>query len=58
MIILAKLGVLEVSFLILLLFMLGLSGLIAMAVITRMVEPRGMKHLGQKLTGLGSKDEK
>lgn len=58
MITLAKIGALEISFIILLLFMLGLSGLIAVAVVTRMVEPKGMKHLGKKLTGLGSKDAK
>ena len=49
---LAKTGVLEISFILLLLSMLGLSGVIAMAVIVRMVEPRGMKALSQRLIGL------
>ena len=49
---LAKTGVLEISFILLLLFMLGLSGLIAAAVIVRMVEPGGMKRLSQRLIGL------
>jgi hypothetical protein len=31
--------------------MLGLSGLIGLVVIVRMVEPRGMKALSQRLTG-------
>jgi hypothetical protein len=44
-------GTLEISFIILLLFMLGLSGLIAFAVIVRIVEPGGMKRLSQKLVG-------
>ena len=44
-------SVLELSFIILLLFMLGLSGLIGLAVIVRIVEPRGMKALSQRLTG-------
>lgn len=44
-------SVLEISFIILLLFMLGLSGVIGLAVIVRIVEPRGMKALSQRLTG-------
>jgi len=43
---------LEISFIILLLSMLGLAGLIGLAVITRIVEPRGMKALSQRLIGL------
>jgi hypothetical protein len=43
---------LEISFVILLLSMLGLAGLIGLAVITRIVEPRGMKALSQRLIGL------
>ena len=50
--VLAQTGVLEISFILLLLFMLGLSGLIAFAVIVRIVEPGGMKRLSQKLVGL------
>jgi hypothetical protein len=48
----AKVGVLELSFILLLLFMLGLSGLIAFAVVVRIVEPRGVKALSQRLIGL------
>ncbi|MGH2726965.1 MAG: hypothetical protein ACRDKS_08305 [Actinomycetota bacterium] len=44
-------SVLEISFILLLLFMLGLSGVIGLVVITRMVEPRGVKALSQRLTG-------
>ncbi len=43
--------VLEISFIILLLFMLGLSGVIGLVVLTRIVEPRGVKALSQRLTG-------
>jgi hypothetical protein len=49
---LAKIGALEISFIILLLFMLGLSGLIAFAVVVRMVDPRGAKSMSQRLIGL------
>lgn len=45
-------ALLEVSFIILLLFMLGLSGVIGLVVITRLVEPRGVKALSQRLIGL------
>lgn len=48
---LAKTGVLEISFILLLLSMLGLAGLIATAVVVRIVEPRGMKVLSQRLIG-------
>jgi hypothetical protein len=48
---LAKVGTLEISFIILLLFMLGLSGVIAVAVVTRMVEPGGLRALSQRLIG-------
>ena len=44
-------GTLEISFILLLLFMLGLSGLIGVAVIVRMVEPRGLRALSQRLIG-------
>lgn len=51
--ILAKgINVLEISFIILLLFMLGLSGVIGLVVVTRLVEPRGIKALSQRLIGL------
>jgi hypothetical protein len=50
-VLLAKVGTLEISFILLLLFMLGLSGLIAFAVVVRIVEPGGMKRLSQKLIG-------
>ena len=49
---LAKINVLEISFILLLLFMLGLSGIIGLVVITRIVEPRGLKVLSQRLIGL------
>jgi hypothetical protein len=45
-------ALLELGFVILLLFMLGLSGVIGLAVLTRIVEPRGMKALSQRLIGL------
>ena len=45
-------SVLEISFIILLLAMLGLAGLIGLAVLVRVVEPRGMKALSQRLIGL------
>jgi hypothetical protein len=45
-------NVLEISFILLLLFMLGLSGVIGLVVIVRLVEPRGLKALSQKLIGL------
>ena len=45
-------SLLEISFIVLLLFMLGLSGVIGLVVITRIVEPRGMKVLSQRLIGL------
>lgn len=48
---LAKVGALELSFIILLLFMLGLSGLIAAVVVIRIVEPAGLKALTQRLFG-------
>jgi hypothetical protein len=48
----AAINVLEISFILLLLFMLGLSGVIGIVVIVRMVEPRGLKALSQKLIGL------
>lgn len=42
---------LEIGFIILLLGMLGLAGLIGLVVLVRIVEPRGMKALSQKLFG-------
>ena len=45
-------SLLEISFIILLLSMLGLSGVIGLAVIARIVEPRGAKVLSQRLIGL------
>ena len=42
---------LEIGFIILLLAMLGLAGVIGLVVLTRIVEPRGMKALSQKLFG-------
>ena len=51
-------SVLEISFIILLLGMLGLAGVIGLAVITRIVEPRGVKVLSQRLIGLPRKKEK
>jgi hypothetical protein len=42
---------LEIGFIILLLAMIGLSGLIGLAVLVRIVEPRGMKALSQRLFG-------
>lgn len=44
-------SMLEIGFIILLLAMLGLAGLIGLAVLVRIVEPRGMKALSQKLFG-------
>ncbi len=49
---LAKVGALEISFILLLLFMLGLSGLIGFAVIVRIVEPGGMRRMSQRLIGI------
>ena len=43
---------LEIGFIILLLAMLGLAGLIGLVVLVRIVEPRGMKALSQRLVGL------
>ena len=51
-------SLLEISFIILLLGMLGLAGVIGLAVITRIVEPRGVKVLSQRLIGLPRKKEK
>lgn len=51
-------SLLEISFIILLLFMLGLSGVIGLVVLTRMVEPRGVKALSQRLTGFPRPKEK
>jgi hypothetical protein len=45
-------SLLEISFIILLLSMLGLSGLIGLVVVARIVEPRGVKVLSQRLIGL------
>jgi hypothetical protein len=45
-------SVLEISFIILLLAMLGLAGVIGLVVIVRIVEPRGLKVLSQRLIGL------
>jgi hypothetical protein len=45
-------SLLEISFIILLLFMLGLSGVIGLVVVARIVEPRGVKVLSQRLIGL------
>ncbi|MGH2794413.1 MAG: hypothetical protein ACRDKG_08910 [Actinomycetota bacterium] len=45
-------SLLEISFIILLLFMLGLSGVIGLVVVARIVEPRGLKVLSQRLIGL------
>ena len=45
-------ALLEVSFILLLLAMLGLAGLIGVAVVVRIVEPRGLKALSQRLIGL------
>ena len=47
--ILAKVGTLEISFIILLAFMLGLSGLIAFAVIVRIVEPKGARAVAERI---------
>ncbi len=44
-------ALLEISFIILLVFMLGLSGVIGVAVLVRIVEPRGLRALSQRLTG-------
>ncbi len=49
---LPSVNVLEISFILLLLFMLGLSGLIGIVVVARLVEPRGLKALSQRLIGL------
>jgi len=46
--VLAKIGTLEISFIILLGFMLGLSGLIAFAVIVRLVEPKGARAVAER----------
>jgi hypothetical protein len=46
---LAKTGMLEISFIILLLSMLGLSGLIAFAVIVRIVEPKGARAVAERV---------
>jgi len=46
---LAQIHVLEVSFIILLSFMLGLSGLIAFAVIARIVEPKGARAIAERV---------
>ena len=51
-------SLLEISFIVLLLSMLGLSGLIGLAVITRIVEPRGVKVLSQRLIGLPREKKK
>ncbi|MGH2784385.1 MAG: hypothetical protein ACRDJ1_03935 [Actinomycetota bacterium] len=45
-------SVLELSFVILLLAMLGLSGVIGLVVVARIVEPRGLKVLSQRMIGL------
>ena len=58
MILLAKIGALEISFIILLLFMLGLSGLIAFAVVVRMVEPKGARAVAERVIGLPPKNGK
>ena len=58
MILLAKIGALEISFIILLLFMLGLSGLIAFAVVVRMVEPKGARAVAERVIGLPPKTGK
>jgi hypothetical protein len=44
-------SLLEISFIILLLGMLGLAGIIGLVVLVRIVEPRGMKALSQRLIG-------
>ena len=48
----ASVNVLEISFILLLLAMLGLSGVIGLVVVVRLVEPRGLKALSQRLIGL------
>ncbi|MEX2557008.1 MAG: hypothetical protein WEB06_15455 [Actinomycetota bacterium] len=48
----------EISFIILLLFMLGLSGVIGLVVVARIVEPRGLKVLSQRLIGLPREKKK
>ena len=58
MILLAEIGALEISFIILLLFMLGLSGLIAFAVIVRMIEPKGARAMAERVVGLPKKNDK
>jgi hypothetical protein len=48
---LAALHTLEISFIILLLSMLGASGLIALVIVVRVVEPSGVKALAARLRG-------
>jgi hypothetical protein len=48
----------EISFIILLLFMLGLSGVIGLVVVARIVEARGLKVLSQRLIGLPREKKK
>jgi hypothetical protein len=43
---------LEISFIVLLAFMLGLSGFIGAVIIIRIVEPQGLRVLSQRLIGL------
>lgn len=47
----AALQALEYSFIALLAFMLGLSGLIGLTVVARMVEPGGVRALLRRLAG-------
>ena len=47
----AELQALELSFIALLTFMLGLAGFIGVVVIVRIVEPRGLRALSQRLIG-------
>jgi hypothetical protein len=54
-VVLLAIGALELSFIILLLFMLGLSGLIGFAVIVRMVEPKGARAMAKRVVGLPPK---
>ena len=51
-------SLLEISFIILLLSMLGLSGVIGLVVVARIVEPRGAKVLSQRLIGLPREKKK
>lgn len=51
-------SLLEISFIILLLTMLGLSGVIGLVVVARIVEPRGLKVLSQRLIGLPREKKK